>query len=392
MIETDRQENSVLESFPPLDRLRVITESISLNPIGGIELCTFQDSIALSAEGHQISLFFGEDGVQRPRFEELGIRLEGPTNFEIDVYRPLTGLRRVAGPARWARTQRPDVLWLNRFEHIYWASAVAKWSQCPIVCQLHHMPSQRRLSPLHRRVAHFIAVSHFMRNEWVRAGLDPERVSVIENALPHDEYPRGGLAERTQARIELGLAPEAKIVLYYGRMMIEKGVGTLLDAWSELGLSPDEAQLVMVGSPSPFEHADFVEQLSGIDPAAVTWLPQQENVVPLLHAADVVVFPTWLEEGFGRVVIEGLSTGRPVIASRVGAVPEVLSGEMSRFLVEPRNPGDLATRIRELLNWRRDEPELEEACAQWVSTRYPYDRHLDLLYEALASHRREHRR
>lgn len=392
MIEPGSLPHKVLGDASRLDGLRILTESISLDPVGGIELCTFQDSIALAERGCHISLFYGQDGVLRSRLEDLNIRLRGPTNFEIDVYRPLQGLRRVANPARWARSTKPDILWLTRFEHIYWASAVARWSGCPVICQLHHMPNSRRLSPLHRGVAHFVAVSHFMRNEWIRAGLDPSTVSVVENAVPPGQYPRGGLEERAKAREELDIAPDAKVVLYYGRMMLEKGVGTLLDAWSQLNLSAKEAQLVLVGSPSPIDHADFAEPLSRIDPKTIRWLPLQENVVPLLHAADVVVFPTWLQEGFGRVVVEGLSTGRPVISSRVGAVAEVLSGEMERFLVEPKNADELAERIASLLNWRRDEPELEEACAQWVETRYPYSRHLEQFEAVLTTYCRRKRR
>jgi glycosyltransferase involved in cell wall biosynthesis len=367
-------------------RLRIITESISLNPVGGIELCTFQDSIALAERGHSILLFYGEDGVLRPRFEAATIRLQGPENFEFNVCRPFPGLRRAAGPARRARSTKPDVLWLTRFEHIYWAYVVAKWSGCKIVCQLHHMPFTPRLSALHRGVAHFVAVSHFLRDEWIKMGIDPDRITVVENALPPGTYPRGGRVERDEARRALGLSPDVTIVLYYGRMMREKGIGTLLEAWAQVGLSPQEAQLVLVGSPSPWEKPEFAEQLSRVEPATLHWYPLQEDVVPFLHAADLVVFPTWLEEGFGRVIAEGLSTGRPVIAARVGAVPEVLSGPMSRFLVEPKNPDDLAARIKALLNWRQDEPGLEEDCAAWIEERYPYDRHLAQLEELLTTY------
>lgn len=370
--------------------LRIVTESISLNPVGGIELCTFQDSIALAERDHSILLFYGEDGVFRPRYEAATIRLVGPENFEFDVYRPFPGLRRAWGPARRARSTKPDVLWLTRFEHIYWAYVVAKWSGCRIVCQLHHMPFTPRLSALHRGVAHYVAVSHFLRDEWIKIGIDPENISVVENSLPPGTYPRGGRAERDEARRALGLSPDVVIVLYYGRMMREKGISTLLEAWATLGLSPQEAQLVLVGSPTSAEQLEFAEQLSRLDPAALHWYPVQENVVPFLHAADLVVFPTWLEEGFGRVIAEGLSTGRPVIASRVGAVPEVLSGPMSRFLVEPKDPEDLAARIREFLTWRHDEPELEEDCSAWIEERYPYERHVAQLEEVLTTYAKRH--
>jgi glycosyltransferase involved in cell wall biosynthesis len=367
-------------------KLRIVAESVSLEPLGGIEVCTFQDSLALANHGHSITLFFGDDGVLRSEFERAAVQLVGPTKFQIDVYRPISTLRRIAAPARRARAAKPDILWLTRFEHFYWAYLVAKWSGCKVVCQLHHAPSATRLPVLHRGIAHFAAVSHFMRNEWIKKGIDPARISVIENALPPRLYPRGGSEERADARRKLGLMPDPRIVLYYGRIVPEKGVGTLLKAWAQLGLSPLDAQLVLVGSPSPLEDPDFADQLSQMDPAACRWFPLQENVVPFLHAADLVVFPTQLEEAFGRVILEGLATGRPVIAARSGAVSEVMSGFMSRFLVEPRSADDLADRIMENLNWRRDEPELEETCATWVEENFPYDRHLSQLEELLGAY------
>jgi glycosyltransferase involved in cell wall biosynthesis len=250
------------------------------------------------------------------------------------------------------------------------------------------MPNEFRLSRLQHRVAHFVAVSNFMREAWIGAGLDAERVSVIVNALPPGGYPRGGLLERSAARERIGLSEDVNIVLCYGRMLREKGVGTLLKAWAELGLSPDEAQLVLVGSTTLLDDPELAQLFGELNPASIHLFPMQIDVVPFLHAADVVVFPTWLEEGFGRVVLEGLATGRPVIASRVGAVPEILSGAMTRFLVEPQNSSELRDAIASLLNWRRTEPELELECAQWVEARYSFEDHISAMENVLMKFRR----
>jgi glycosyltransferase involved in cell wall biosynthesis len=368
--------------------LRIMTETLSLDPVGGIEMCTFEDSLGLAARGHAIDVMYKDDGLLRHRFEGAGVVLKGPVTFDFNVRHPLNGLTRFVGPARWARSRDPDILLISRFEDIYWAAAIATWSRCPIVCQLHHMPNEFRLSRLQHRVAHFVAVSNFMREAWIGAGLDAERVSVIVNALPPGGYPRGGLLERSAARERIGLSEDVNIVLCYGRMLREKGVGTLLKAWAELGLSPDEAQLVLVGSTTLLDDPELAQLFGQLNPASIHLFPMQIDVVPFLHAADVVVFPTWLEEGFGRVVLEGLATGRPVIASRVGAVPEILSGAMTRFLVEPQNSSELRDAIASLLNWRRTEPELELECAQWVEARYSFEDHISAMENVLMRFRR----
>jgi glycosyltransferase involved in cell wall biosynthesis len=337
-----------------------------------------------------ISLMFETDGDFRSSYEEAGIILEGPTSFDFDTHHP-TGIAKFIEPARWARAWAPDVLWLNRFEYIFWAQAVARWSKAPIVCQLHHMPDYNRTALLSRGVAHFVAVSNFVRDVWVEAGIDSDRISVVYNALPPNAYPRGGVSERADAKGRLGIPEDVAIVLYYGRITREKGVGTLLDAWAGLGLGGEEAQLVLVGQSATASDPELDRQLNSLDPSGTRRFPMQSDVVPFLHAADLVVFPTWLEEGFGRVPIEVMATGRPVIASRVGAVPEVLSGPMERFLVEPRNPDELGGRISSLLNWRRTEPGLGEACADWVELRFPFDEHVTALEKVFLQYRKRRR-
>jgi glycosyltransferase involved in cell wall biosynthesis len=222
-----------------------------------------------------------------------------------------------------------------------------------------------------------------MRDTWVEAGIKSERISVVMNAVPGDEYPRGGLAERAAARRALGLPPDIPIVLCYGRTIEEKGVGTLLEAWTALGLDSNRALLIILGSPSLDRTPAFERWAPAVKSASVRWFPMQSEVLPFLHAADVVVFPSWMPEAFGRVVIEGMATGRPVIASRVGGVPEILSGSMTRFLVEPRNADELATRITSLLEWRQTEPDLEMVCANWVKDRFSFNSHVTAIEDVL---------
>ncbi len=94
--------------------------------------------------------------------------------------------------------------------------------------------------------------------------------------------------------------------------------------------------------------------------------PPGADVVVTLHAADVVVVPSTWDEPFGRTVIEGLSTGRPVLASRVGGIPEILDGPFARFLFERGDAAGLAERLRSLLHWREEEPGLGALCRSRV--------------------------
>ncbi len=368
--------------------VHVLTQSLFLAPIGGIEVCTYQDALALVERGHKVDLVFGHEGPMRAEYEEAGVGLSGPHPFHFTPRHVFKALGGFVPAARWARKLKPDVLWLNRPEHIFWAQAISRWSRVPIVCHLHHLPNFRRMRLLSPGVVQFVAVSEFMKRKWVEGGIQSDRIMVIHNAISATDYPYGGLDEQVLARQILGLPPGIPIVLYYGRMDPDKGLLTLLEAWHQLGVTPDEALLVLVGPPEPQQVERLAPALARLPEGAYRWFDQTADVVSFLHAADLVAFPSWLEEAFGRVVIETMSTGRPVIASRVGAVPEILTGDMARFLVEPRDASALAEKIRFFLHWRDDEPELGADCKAFVESRFPYDAHIDALEEVLSEHGR----
>ena len=145
----------------------------------------------------------------------------------------------------------------------------------------------------------------------------------------------------------------------------------LLEAWRLLGLAPDEARLLVVGSavtgPDPER---YVAELTALADEHVQFVPAQRDVIPPLHAADVVVVPSTWNEPFGRVIVEAMSTGRPVIASRVGGIPEILTGPLERFLFERGDAPDLAHRIRSVMDWRTHEPGLGRVCADRVEEEF----------------------
>jgi glycosyltransferase involved in cell wall biosynthesis len=93
-----------------------------------------------------------------------------------------------------------------------------------------------------------------------------------------------------------------------------------------------------------------------------------------LHAADVVVLPTICDEGFPRVIVEAMATGRPALASRIGGIPELLTGEFERFLMEPGDAGMIASALDSLVGWQQREPELAGRCSAHIRDHFSLDR------------------
>jgi glycosyltransferase involved in cell wall biosynthesis len=134
-----------------------------------------------------------------------------------------------------------------------------------------------------------------------------------------------------------------------------RGQDVAVRALAALRASLPNAHLLLAGAPHPrpsdlaFERR--LRKLAGElgVAGAVSFLGHEEDVADVYAAADVVVNPARASEGFGRAAVEALAAGRPVVASRVGAVPEVLRDGVDAFLIPPDDPDALGSAIRRLL-------------------------------------------
>jgi glycosyltransferase involved in cell wall biosynthesis len=371
--------------------MHVLAHTLELAPLGGVEISTLQDVLALRERGHRIDIAYGADGPLRATYTSAGVGLQGPYRFSFDPRTAVRDLPRFVPAVRDARRAAADVLWLSRSEHLVWGRVVARGAGLPLVAHLHGPPVLSHLRLLGRGVAHFIAVSDFVRDAYLAEGIPPNRITRIHNAVPPAAYPFGGQAESAAARASLGLPQGVPLVLCYGQMSVDKGLLTLLAAWRLLTAEVSDAVLVLVDSTSDRPDPAVQAVLAGLDPRSYRVFPVATDVVPYLHAVDVVAFPTWLPEAFGRVVIEAMATGRPAVASRIGALPEVLDDRWDRFLVAPRDAAQLAAKLVEVLTWRRDQPSLGEECAARVAERFRFSDHVSAVEQVLLDNRRRSR-
>jgi glycosyltransferase involved in cell wall biosynthesis len=355
--------------------VKIVTATHSMASVGGTELNVFQVARGLASRGHAVNMVAARGGDLEPSYRTFcqSVTRLPPVDFARSTV--ARDLLRMAPAVAVTAAKRADVIYPNRFAELIWAVTAGRLSRAPVVCHLHEIRHKRPGSLPNAHVRRFIAVSESLRSEWVGIGLNPELIEVVHNGVSLEDYPYGGLDERTAARRALGLPEQAFVALYYGRLDREKGVDVLLDAWGRLGMEGDEGKLLLVGSASAHlaDGAREVEWLREKEPPNCVWLPAQPDVVTPLHAADVVVLPSVWSDPLPRVVIESMATGRPVLASRVGGIPEMLSGEFTRFLFENRDAAALAEGLRQLVGWRTNEPGLGEACRNHVRDHFSFD-------------------
>ncbi len=141
-----------------------------------------------------------------------------------------------------------------------------------------------------------------------------------------------------------------QVVLFGGRLSAEKGGGAALKALALVAKEVPQAVLLVVGVVDEFARAmqEEAKKLGVADKVVYTgWIEGQEKQ-DAFYASDIVLAPSIYLDPLPRVVLEGMVAGKPVIASKYGGAPEaVLDGETG-FIVDPRNPEEVAEKLRAL--------------------------------------------
>jgi len=187
------------------------------------------------------------------------------------------------------------------------------------------------------------AVSQALRARVLAFGVPAERITVIPTGVDVRWFHP---LDRAAARARLGWPQTGKLVLFVGNLLPVKGVVDLLDAFAQLRARRGDVGLALVGE-GPLRGE--VERRARTSPGLTLVGPRPHHEVPQwLGACDVLCLPS-LAEGLPNVVQEALACGRPVVASAVGGVPELIPGEHCGLLVPPRQPGRLAEALNQAL-------------------------------------------
>ena len=140
---------------------------------------------------------------------------------------------------------------------------------------------------------------------------------------------------RDTTREELGIPPQACMVLYLGRLNSDKGIMDLAMAFRQLGSDAQDAWLVLAGP----DEASIVDEVRRVvPPERLRYVGQTDTPEHLMAAADLICLPSY-REGFGMVLIEAAATGIPAVASRIyGITDAVVDGETGLL----HSPGDIS--------------------------------------------------
>lgn len=252
------------------------------------------------------------------------------------------------------RAYRPDII-LNYFIYPdgYAAVRIAKALGVPAVltatgADIHSIPSAsvRRRTQWALRNADFVSVvSQDLCDQARKLGADPARSRRKLNGCDTTVF---FPADRQQARTALGLDADQRIALYVGRLDPKKGLFELVESTAAVHATHPQFHTYMLG-PGPakeaLEQAIAKHDASGyihLIPSVAT-----ETVAQWMAASDLVTLPSY-NEGCPNVVVEALAAGRPVVATNVGGIPELMDDTCGR-MVPPRDVPALTHALDEVL-------------------------------------------
>jgi glycosyltransferase involved in cell wall biosynthesis len=197
-----------------------------------------------------------------------------------------------------------------------------------------------------RRFPRIVVVSRSLRRELTAAGLSPDRICVIPNAIDIARFVDGVSERAVEWRRRL-TAASTPVILTVGRLYWQKGLECFVQSAAQIHRVMPQAQFWIVGDGMLRGKLQALIRDLGLE-GVVTLLGLQRDIAAIMAASDVFVMPS-LGEGLSNVLLEAMALAKPVVATRVGGTPEVVRDGETGWLVPPLQPAALARAVLQVL-------------------------------------------
>jgi glycosyltransferase involved in cell wall biosynthesis len=227
-----------------------------------------------------------------------------------------------------------------------------------------------------------VAVSDALRQRVLELGIPHERILVQHNGVNGERF---RIRDRAETRRTLGLAEHENLITFVGNLVYEKGSDVLIEAMGRLRATGSrDVRVALIGDGTQKQALLSRCDALGIgDRVSFAGRQSPDDVALWLSASDMLCLPS-RREGCPNVVLEALASGRPVVAARVGGVPELLN-ERNGLMVPPDSPAELAEALSETLRrtWNASELRASVPALTWEEVGRTLH---DVLSQAVKSH------
>ena len=192
-----------------------------------------------------------------------------------------------------------------------------------------------------KRSDYVFVVSDSLKENVLKLGIEglENKLSITYNAVDVERFRPD---QTSTFKEEIHIGPQKPVVLFVGNLVWQKGVEYLIRAKEFLNV---DAEIVIVGDGPLLEELKGIVEFEKME--GITFTGARNDIENIMPAADVVVVPS-VSESFGIVVLEAMASGKPVVAAKVGGIPEVVN-EKTGILVNPEDPVGLAEAVDKIL-------------------------------------------
>jgi glycosyltransferase involved in cell wall biosynthesis len=334
--------------------------------VSGREIATLNLMAGLKERGHEVRCVASTwgDGRFQQRLEALPVKhISLPLGFISKtlswsaIWMSLDQLRRVPGLwigyRRYVREFRPEVVVQSNFHHIFmlWPLLHSDNTFFHVHDSFPNTGFYRRLFRLfNRRLAAFIGVSRYIAESMVRLGVPPGKVSAVYNGVVLSNSSNGDCAGAMRQPEERDNASHIVSIGIVGQVGDWKGHDDFIEALRELRKAGVGFSCTIFGKGEPEYIAALDEKIKAYDLSEqVRHAGFVNNHREIYRAVDICVVPSRVNEAFGMVAAEAAHFGVPVIATRLGALSEIVQDGETGFLVDTESPSQLASKLRLLI-------------------------------------------
>ncbi|HLC41022.1 MAG TPA: glycosyltransferase [Methylomirabilota bacterium] len=292
-----------------------------------------------------------------PIEEELWARKVACTNLNSRHLRDIGALRRLVG---LVRRERFDLIHAHLTYAAIWGALVSRFTKVPLLTTLHVKPSTdpvwSREGLRHRLMcmllsvwcARVLAVSNSLRRAYVETNrIKAEKLIVVHNGVNCRATKSVTAPQGLSLRRSLGIREDAPLVTTVSVLREGKGVEVLLEATRQILAHHGDVSFLVVGDGPMRKNLEDVALASGVGDR-VHFLGFRRDIPTILRASDLFVLPS-LEDAFPTVLMEAMAAELPIVATRVGGVPEIIDAPATGRLIPAGDADALGRAVIDLL-------------------------------------------
>lgn len=258
------------------------------------------------------------------------------------------------------------------------------------VYQISILPFKDLRKRLLGKVDYFIIMNEIMQRQLELIGIRDLKTKTIFNGVDIGFFHPVNTERKNLLRKKLMLPEDSKLVIFTGRLETQKDLSTLIKAWDVFKINNNERDnslLLIVGDGSQKKVIESLIERSEFK-HSIEILGYRSNIRDYLQASDCFVLPS-VDEGISNALLEAMACGLPVVATKVGANPEIINNSDSGILVESRDSESLGKAISFILSNEQMRRYMGRSARERVESKYGLDKTVEdylELYNELISH------